>query len=141
MGVIKVMTQKITRLAKGLRKQSTDVENLIWRHLQRKQLVGLKFRRQQPIGNFIVYFICFDKKVVVELDGGQHATEEKERDCKRDRWLTEQGFKVLRFWNDEVLGNINGVLEIIKGNCLNHPPHDPLPSREGKTREGMVHSL
>jgi len=96
-----------------------------------KQLEGLKFRRQEQIGNYIVDFVCFEKRIIIEVDGGQHTTE-KDRDNVRDEWFRKQGFKILRFWNNEVLTNINGVLEVIRENCLNHPPLNPLPSREGR---------
>ena len=109
----------ITKTAKTLRKRSTDVEMFIWRHLRAKQLKGLKFRRQQPIGRYIVDFVCLEKKVIIEVDGGQHSVE---TDRERDEWLMGQGFKVLRFWNNEVLTNIQGVLEIIMNNCLSYPP-------------------
>jgi very-short-patch-repair endonuclease len=106
----------MTDLAKNLRKKSTDAERLLWKHLRAKQVEGFKFRRQQPIGNYIVDFVCLEKKVVIEIDGGQHASE-KERDRERDNHFEKQGFKVLRFWNTEVLRNINGVLEVIRINC------------------------
>ncbi|MBI5789314.1 MAG: endonuclease domain-containing protein [Candidatus Schekmanbacteria bacterium] len=125
------MPQPLTKLAKTLRKQSTDVERLLWKHLQTKRLEGMKFRRQQPIGRYIVDFVCFEKKVIVEADGGQHSVD-TERDKERDEWLNSQGFIVLRFWNNEVLTNTQGVLEVIRNNCLNHPPLNPLPSRERK---------
>jgi very-short-patch-repair endonuclease len=111
------MRSELTNIARNLRKQSTDAENLLWRNLRSKRLEGLKFRRQQPIGNYIVDFVCFEKRVVIEVDGGQHI---KEKDEKRDKLFDEQGFKVLRFWNNEVLGNTSGVLEVIRENCLDH---------------------
>jgi len=80
--------------------------------LCRRQLNGLKFRRQQPIGNYIVDFACFEKRVVVEVDGGQHQ-EKKDKDIERDKWLQSQGFQILRFWDNEVLKNIEGVLAVI----------------------------
>ena len=128
------MAQSLIKTAKALRKRSTDVERLLWRYLRAKQIGGLKFRRQQPIGQYIVDFACFEKKIVIEVDGGQHAVERR-KDTERDEWLRSQGFKVLRFWNNEVLTNTQGVLEIIRISCLSHPPLNPLPSREGK-REG-----
>ncbi len=71
---------------------------------------GIKFRRQEPVGNYIVDFICFDRRIIVEIDGGQHARDENiNKDKERDEWLRNQGFKVLRFWNNDVLNNINGV--------------------------------
>ena len=76
-------------------------------------MAGVKFRRQQPFGKYIVDFIAFSKKLVIEIDGGQHALE-KEKDLIRERYIQKAGFKVLRFWNNEVLKNIEGVLEVIR---------------------------
>jgi len=76
----------------------------------------LKFRRQEPVGDFIVDCICYEKKLIVELDGGQH-NEYEAKDIKRTKALEKEGYKVLRFWNNEVLNNIDGVLTIIKENC------------------------
>lgn len=100
--------------------------------LRAKRLEGLKFRRQHPIGKYIVDFVCLEKMVVVELDGGQHATPKaKEYDEKRDNWLEKEGYQVLRFWDDEFLLNTKAVLEVIRTQCMGHPPLNPLPSREG----------
>jgi very-short-patch-repair endonuclease len=109
---------KLTRYAKILRRGSTEAEKLLWSKLKAKQLDGLKFRRQQPVGSFIVDFVCFEKGVVVELDGGQHA-ENAPRDAGRDGILMRNGFRVLRFWNDDVLQNIDGVVDAIGRNCRN----------------------
>ena len=87
-------------------------------------------RRQQPIGRYIVDFVCFENRLIIEVDGGQHAAE-KEKDIERDNYFMRNGFKVLRFWNNEIFTNIEGVLEVIRTKCLNHPPLHPLPSREG----------
>ena len=84
----------------------------MWRRLRARQLEGIKFRRQQPIGNFIVDFVSFEKRIVIELDGGQHAIT-KSRDNDRDRWLADKGFIVMRFWNNDVLDNLDGVLAVI----------------------------
>jgi very-short-patch-repair endonuclease len=78
---------------------------------------GVKFRRQQPIENYIVDFVSFKKRLVIELDGSQHAID-KQRDMERDRFLQDNGFNVLRFWNNDVLSNIDGVLEVIRKECL-----------------------
>jgi very-short-patch-repair endonuclease len=102
--------------ARALRTSSTDVENLLWTQLRRKQFAGLKFRRQQPIDNYIVDFVCFEKRGVIEVDGGQHASE-RDKDAKRDEYLIRNGFKVLRFWNNEVLQNMDGVLEVTRNSC------------------------
>ena len=114
----------ITKIAKVLRRRLTDTERLLWRHLRAKHFLGLKFRRQEPIGRYIVDFVCHEKRLIIEVDGGQHAID-KDRDAKRDKWLNEQGYKVLRFWNNEVLTNIEGVLELIREESLSHPPLTP----------------
>jgi len=123
------LSRNLTNIAKELRKRPTEVEKLLWRYLRGKRLGELKFRRQQPVGNYIVDFVCYDKKLVIELDGGQHA-KNKAKDIKRDKWLQEHGFKVLRLWNNEVLCNVEGVLEAVKKSALFHPP--PSPSHQGR---------
>jgi len=124
------LSGKNIRLAKNLRKRATDAEQLLWRHLRARQMEGLKFRRQQPIGDYIVDFVCFERRIVIELDGGQHATKTRE-DTERDEWLRAQGFRVCRFWNSEVLKNIDGILEVIGRSCCFHPPLS-FPSRQGR---------
>ncbi len=111
------MTARLTRYAKALRKNATDAEKILWQKLRARQVAGIKFRRQQPIENYIVDFVSFEKRIVIELDGGQHATA-KEKDHNRDRLLAESGFRVLRFWNNEVFENLEGVLEVIRRKCL-----------------------
>jgi very-short-patch-repair endonuclease len=118
--------QKLTTIAKNLRKRPTNAEKLLWRHLRAKQMEGFKFRRQQPIGNYVVDFVCFDKRIVVEVDGGQHAIQ-RDKDIERDSYLIKNGFKVLRFWNNEVLQNIEGVLGEIRKSCLKFPSPNPHP--------------
>ena len=98
-----------------------------------KQMEGLKFRRQQPIENYIVDFICFENRIIIEIDGGQHAAE-NDKDRERDSCLQQYGFKVLRFWNNEVLQNINGVLEIIRENCLWSPSPQSPPVKGGEEK-------
>jgi very-short-patch-repair endonuclease len=112
---------QITSLGKVLRKRPTNAEQLLWKQLRLKQIEGFKFRRQQPIDNYIVDFVCFEKRIVIEVDGGQHA-KQSENDIGRDTYLRQQGFHVLRFWNNEVLQNINGVLEVIRERCLSPAP-------------------
>ncbi|MBM2826309.1 MAG: (cytosine-5-)-methyltransferase [Dehalococcoidia bacterium] len=105
---------KQVALARGLRRNMTDAERALWFRLGRRQLVGVKFRRQQPIGPYIVDFVTFERKVVVEVDGGHHGeTTTKADDEARSAWLRQEGFNVLRFWNNEVLSNPEGVLESI----------------------------
>ena len=94
---------------------------------------GIKFRRQEPIGKYIVDFVCHEKQIVIEVDGGQHSID-KGRDKEKDNWLRGEGYKVLRFWNNEVLTNIEGVLQVIREHCLSHPPLTPscLPQQVGE---------
>lgn len=98
--------------AKALRNNMTDAEKRLWIDLRRRRLLGCKFRRQQPLGSYIVDFVCLSERLIIELDGGQHARE-LAYDRHRDHWLTEQGFTVLRFWNNDVFENIEGVLQTI----------------------------
>jgi very-short-patch-repair endonuclease len=116
--------------AKELRNNSTEAERLLWRHLRNSQLAGVKFRRQQPVEAYIVDFISFDRRIVIELDGGQHA-EDIESDQQRDACLRRNGFVVLRFWNNEIFANIGGVLEVIRQQCLASPTPRPPPARGG----------
>jgi len=119
-----------TGVARRLTKYSTDTERYLWGHLRDRQIEGFKFCRQQPVGRYIVDFANFEKKVIVELDGGQHTLDP--RDEIRDEWLRAEGYKVLRFWDNEVLSNLEGVLESIR-NALLTPHPDPLPPRgEGR---------
>ncbi len=104
------MTELQGGRARELRRNMTDAERALWRELRGGALGG-KFRRQAPLGRYIVDFVCLEKHLIVEVDGGQHA--ENRSDQERDRWLESQGFRVLRFWNNEVLGNMSGVLEVI----------------------------
>ncbi|BBL58979.1 endonuclease domain-containing protein [Methylomonas koyamae] len=103
----------LTSNARSLRKTQTDAEHLLWRHLRNRQLCGQKFRRQFPIDSFIVDFVCLEVKLIVELDGGQHA-KQIEYDEKRTEQLQKRGFKVTRFWNNDVFQNTSGVLEAIR---------------------------
>jgi very-short-patch-repair endonuclease len=112
-----IKTDTITQIARNLRKSSTVAERLLWRHLRAKQVEGYKFRRQEPIGNYVVDFVCFEKRMIIEVDGSQHQIE-KDKDNKRDKWFKEQGFRILRFWNNEVIKNTDGVLTVIRENCL-----------------------
>ena len=108
---------RLTQAAKKLRNDPTEAERILWRRLKSNQLEGVKFRRQEPIEGFIVDFVSFKKKIVIELDGGQHA-ENQDDDRQRDCCLQMNGFKVLRFWNNEVFQNLDGVLEVIRKHCI-----------------------
>ena len=105
-------------LARQLRRNETNAERLLWSKLRGQRLLGLKFRRQTPIGPYIADFVCFERKVVIELDGGHHAEPDPTaRDEQRTRWLVEQGFRVLRFWDNQVLRETDAVLERIHQVC------------------------
>ena len=97
--------------ARQLRRNLTDAERVLWRHLRAHRFQGQKFRRQQPLGPYILDFVHFGSKLVIEADGGQHA--ESTRDAVRDAWLNSEGFRVLRFWNDQILRETEAVLEVI----------------------------
>jgi very-short-patch-repair endonuclease len=122
-----------TEPARRLRRNQTDAERLLWFRLRDRRLVGWKFRRQAPIDRFVVDFCCADAKLIVELDGGQHE-QDKERDAPRTRVLGAMGYLVLRFWNHEVMRNMDGVLGEILSTINQHrsePPHPtPLPCGE-----------
>jgi len=120
------LNKRFVNIARNLRKSCTEAEKHLWRYLRGKQLEGFKFRRQEPIGKYIVDFVNFERKIVIELDGGQHATEKVE-DEERDKWLKGQGFEILRFWDNEVFKNIEGILEVIRRRLLLPPHPDPLP--------------
>ena len=112
-----------TTLARELRKRQTDAERALWNKLRSKQIEGVKFRRQQPIGPYIVDFVSLERKLIIEIDGGQHNERKvREKDQEREEWLKEKGYQILRFWNNDVLTNIEGVLERIKENLEGKPP-------------------
>jgi very-short-patch-repair endonuclease len=119
--------------AKRLRRDQTDAERVLWFQLRGRRLRGLKFKRQVPIDRFVVDFCCADAHLIIELDGGQHAIRVEE-DANRTKILEAMGYLVLRFWNNDVLQNTDGVLEEILNTLLQHrsePPHpDPLPNGE-----------
>jgi len=94
-----------------MRKEPTPAERILWRLLRGRQLDGIKFRRQVPIGDYIVDFACKSPQIVIECDGGQHA--DNAYDLERDAWLAATGFRVFRFWNGEVIDNPEGVLSLI----------------------------
>ena len=99
--------------ARYLKKNMTDAERSLWSDIRRRQISNCQFRRQYPMGKFIVDFICLEKMLIIEVDGGQH-TEEQEYDEARTKWLESQGYKVLRFWNFEVMKYKEAVLQTIE---------------------------
>jgi len=118
-----------TTFARELRNRETVAERNLWARLKSKQMEGVKFRRQQPIGNYIVDFVSLENRLVIEIDGGHHNEAEIYADDeKKTAWLGKEGYRVLRFWNNEVLTNMEGVLEKIREAV--HPHLNPLPLRE-----------
>jgi very-short-patch-repair endonuclease len=101
-----------TAHARALRRRMTDAEKLIWSKIRDRQLAGAKLKRQHPLCGYIVDFVALDLKLVIEIDGGQHAFQVA-KDAERTRTLEESGYHVVRFWNHDVLGNIEGVLSAI----------------------------
>jgi very-short-patch-repair endonuclease len=110
-----------TDRARRLRSVPTDAETKLWYKLRSRRLNGHKFVRQEPIGPYTVDFICRETRLIVEVDGGQHA--DNARDIVRDKWLGEHNYRVLRFWNNDVLSNIGGVLGTIVTALEEAPPH------------------
>jgi very-short-patch-repair endonuclease len=104
----------MTPKARQLRQTPTEAEKLLWKALRRNQLGGVSFRRQHPIGRYVLDFYCPSAGLAIEVDGGQHAAgQQKEIDVRRDQWLAANGVRMLRFWNNEVLSNLQGVLQTI----------------------------
>jgi very-short-patch-repair endonuclease len=116
-----------TTAAKRLRRQQTDSERILWFCLRGRRLAGWKFKRQVPIDSFIVDFVCADAKLIVELDGGQHALR-THQDEERTRALEAMGYLVLRSWNNDVMRNLDGVLEEILNTLNRHSPEPPHPT-------------
>ena len=128
------MHKKKINLARTLRRNMTPAEFQLWGHLRNRQLMNLKFRRQEPIGQYFVDFVCYEKKLVIELDGSQHL-EKEEEDKHRTEELNKNGFDVLRFTNDDVMNEINAVIEEIMNFCekreISHPhPTSPIQGEE-----------
>jgi len=118
--------------ARELRSNPTDAERVLWRHLRLRQIGGYKFRRQRPIGPYIVDFVCLEKKLVVEVDGGQHS-KQKASDDRRDSWLRSEGLTILRFWDHEVLTQLDDVKQVIWDE-LNVAPSSILPRDGGEEK-------
>jgi very-short-patch-repair endonuclease len=115
--------------ARALRGNMTDAERKLWYRLRAHRFNGASFRRQMPIGPYIADFVCLQARVIVEVDGGQHGTE---RDASRDAWLRRQEFRVLRFWNNDVLSNLDGVMQVIADALAQAaPPSLTLPRKGG----------
>ena len=121
--------------ARGLRRRQTDAERRLWARLRDRRLMGAKFARQVPIGAYVVDFCCRELKVIVELDGGQHAVQARS-DTERTVFLEALGYLMLRFWNNDALANTDGVLQRIARTLAARPSPRPSPQRgEGEGRE------
>lgn len=107
-------------IARRLRANATDAEIRLWSRLRRKQLAGFRFRRQQPVGPYVVNFCCLSARLIIEVDGGQHA--DSVRNERRTAWLETKGFPMIRFWNHDVLSNTEGVLLAIEEALSVRPP-------------------
>ncbi len=106
---------KVVNHARRLRRTSTEAERKLWSLLSSAQLNGVKFRRQHPIGTYVVDFVSLDSKLVIEIDGGHHNIDDVQKsDESRTAWLTGEGYSVLRFWNNDVINNTEGVIESIR---------------------------
>ena len=120
------------RRSRQLRANMTEAESRLWLQLSRGRLEGWKFRRQVPLGPYFADFLCLEAKLVIEVDGSQHLETERQHDAERDAWLGSEGFRILRFWNNQVLNEMGGVLEAISQALMATPPPNPLPQGEGE---------
>ena len=116
-----------TSTARRLRRDQTDAERILWFRLRGRRLASWKFKRQVPIDRFIVDFVCADAKLIIELDGGQHA-DRTPQDEERTRTLEAMGYPVLRYWNNDVMRNLEGVLETIPSTLSQQSPEPPHPT-------------
>jgi very-short-patch-repair endonuclease len=122
--------------ARNLRSNMTDAERHLWSKLRRKQIDGHRFRRQVPIGPYLIDFACLASRLLVEVDGGQHEVN-ADRDAARTRWLEARGYRVLRFWNNDVMGNVEGVLHAIQAALAEaYPPPDDASRRRPPPQGG-----
>jgi very-short-patch-repair endonuclease len=121
----------LVKTAKRLRREMTDAERVLWREVRAHSFAGFKFKRQEPLESFVVDFICYEAKLIIEIDGGQHA-DKKEADEGRTRWLESRGYRVLRFWNNDVLKNIEGVMQEIEKYLPRNSSPSPLPLPRGE---------
>jgi very-short-patch-repair endonuclease len=135
-----VVSERQRGRAKQLRQAMTRAEILLWRYLKANRIDGLGFRRQVPFRNYIADFVCLSVKLIVELDGESHEFDERHKaDQKRDAFFTSQGFHVLRFPNEQVMSNLEGVVEMIRqtaASCASGlPPSPTLPHKGGGSRD------
>jgi very-short-patch-repair endonuclease len=131
-----VVSERQRSRAKQLRRAMTRAETLLWRYLKANRMDGVGIRRQTPIGNYIADFVCFSSKIIIELDGESHDFEERQRaDRRRDAFFAAEGHQILRFTNEQVMTNLEGVVEAIRqaatAGVRGSPPSLPLPHKGG----------
>jgi len=130
------MESRLLKFAKTMRRAPTDAEKMLWRELRAKRFIDFKFKRQQPLGPYIVDFVCFERRLIVEIDGGQH---DENVDAERTHWLEQQGFRVLRYWNNDVMANREGVLTFLLGQLSESSPFpNPSPARGEGLKRGVA---
>ena len=122
------ITAAVKKRSRQLRREMTDAERRLWKRLRQRQFNGYKFRRQHPLGPYVLDFVCLEAKLVVEADGGQHI-ERSDYDRRRTLWLEQKGYRVLRFWNDQILNSIDEVSAVIWQALISElqPPSPPSP--------------
>ena len=126
--------------ARQLRRNMSDAEQKLWQCLRCRQLAGCRFRRQHPVGPYIVDFACLERHLLIEVDGGQH--NESRTDARRDVLLRNKGFAILRFWNNDVLENLEGVCDVILRHLGDtHPPSRPSPAGGGRGKARALSRL
>lgn len=125
--------KKNTAFARRLRKEMSDTEKKLWKHLRSRRFEGYKFRRQHPIGEYIADFCCVERRLVIEVDGGQHADEiNVQKDCERTAYMGQRGYHVIRFWDNDVLNDTDTVMRQIFDWMDGAPSPHPSPSKEGE---------
>ena len=129
----RVRHRQSTIRARDLRQSQTEAEKVIWHHLKAKRFLGLKFKRQHPIGPYFPDFVCLEQKLVIEIDGGQHS--ENTKDVTRTKYLEKEGYTVIRFWNNDVLGNIDGLLSSLSLTLSPHAGEGNKAARDDKRQE------
>jgi len=127
------------RTAKRLRETATGAEDLLWRRLHRFPISGTHFRRQAPIGPYVADFACMAARLIIEMDGSQHGREDvHRRDERRTRWLEAEGYRVLRFWNNDLTTNMDGVLEAIYATIYGSSSAEPVHLKHTRRRRQAV---
>ena len=127
---VRVRESILKARARLLRANATDAEKVLWRQIRGRRLEGYKFRRQAIIEPYIVDFVCYEARIIIELDGGQHL-DQKDYDNRRTILFRRMGYRVLRFWNDDVLNEIHSVTEIIRKALIDFPSPQPSPGGRG----------